>query len=181
MSNGKKFSIIGAVCMLIMVAIVGSTFVGYNNKEVDLRNSFVAQEKVSMSYFDKMWKIISQQAQITDKYKEDFKDIYIPLMEGRYKHGGGKMMMWVQEKNPEFDSSMYKKLMSTVEGQREGFHREQKKLVDFKRSHDNLRQKWPSSMVCGSSDPLELKLVTSSKTKKTFETGEENDVELFKK
>ena len=122
---------------------------------------------------------MKQQAQIPDKYKDDFKEIYLPLMEARYKSGGG-MMKWVQERNPEFDSSMYKTLMNTVESQREGFHREQKKLVDLKREHDNLRQKFPSSLVCGSAKELEIKLVTSGKTKETFATGEENDVDLFK-
>jgi hypothetical protein len=177
----KVFFIVGSICTVVLIAVIAFSCIGYTNTEVDLRNRFVAQEKVSMSYFDKMWKIISQHAQITDKYKEDFKEIYIPMMEGRYKHGGGKMMQWVQERNPEFSSAMYTKLMNTVESQREGFHREQKKLVDIKMAHDNLRQKIPSKFIVGDSEPLVLKLVTSSKTKKVMETGEDNDVDLFKK
>ena len=49
-----------------------------------------------------VWKIMAQQAQIPGKYKEDFKDIYVPLMEARYSTGGS-MMKWVQERNPQFE------------------------------------------------------------------------------
>jgi hypothetical protein len=85
----------------------------------------------------------------------------------------------ITEANPNFDASMYKKLMVSIEAQREGFFREQKKLVDLKLSHDNLRKKFPSKMFVGSEPELELKLITDSRTKDVMESGEDNDIELF--
>ena len=179
MSMGIKIGIIALAGMLLLGTVILFKCIGWNNTEIDLRNNFTAQETVCEGFYDKMWKILKSQAQITDKYAKDFEKIYTGIMKGRYSSGGG-LMKWVQERNPEFDSSMYKKLMVSVESQREGFFREQKKLVDFKLTHDNLRQKFPSTLVVGSAKPLEVNLITSSKTKKVFETGEENDIDLFK-
>ncbi len=178
MSMGMKIGIIVVAAMMLFGAVVVTKCIGWSNTEIDLRNTFTAQETVCKGFYDKMWKILKSQAQITDKYAKDFEKIYTGIMEGRYSSGGG-MMKWVQERNPKFDASMYKNLMGSVEVQREGFFREQKKLVDLKRTHDNLRQKFPSKLVVGSADPLEVNLITSSKTKKVFETGEENDIDLF--
>lgn len=180
MGTFGKIALVGAILVLLVGSIIGIKCIGWNNQEVDLRNSFVAQEKVTHSYFDKMWKIMKQQAGITEKYASDFKGIYSSIMEGRYSSGGG-MMKWVQERNPTFDSTMYTKLMNSIEAQREGFHREQSRLIDIQRSHNNLRQKFPSSLIVGSTTPLEVKLITSAVTKDVIETGEENNLELFSK
>ena len=125
-----------------------------------------------------MWKVLQQKAGIVDKYSKDFEKIYVKIMEGRYSSGGG-LMKWVQERNPEFDASLYKDLMASVEAQREGFHREQSTLIDIDRQHKNLRQKLPSKFFVGSAEAFELKIITSAKSKQVFETGEENDVDLF--
>jgi len=175
----KAVVIIGCAVTLCIV-IVFSMMVSTTNKEVDLTNNFKAQTTVCEGFYDKMWKILKQQAQITDKYATDFSKVYKGIMDGRYSSGGG-LMKWVQERNPKFDSSMYKKLMVSVEAQREGFFREQKKLVDLQLSHDNLRMKFPSRLFVGGAKPLEVKLITSAKTKQVFETGEENDIDLFDK
>jgi hypothetical protein len=175
----KVVTIIASAVLLFGI-VIAMIAIGWNNTEIDLRNNFNAQLEVRTGFYDKMWKILSQQAQITDKYKSDFKEIYIPMIEGRYKSGGG-LMKWIQERNPEFDSTMYTKLMVSVEAQREGFFREQKKLVDIKLQHDNLRKKFPSSIIVGGAEELQFEMITSSKTKKVIESGEENDIELFKK
>tara|TARA_R110002020_G_scaffold41921_10_gene123232 strand:- start:1283 stop:1816 length:534 start_codon:yes stop_codon:yes gene_type:complete len=176
----NKVVVIIGCALGLFVGILCLSWVSTTNKEVDLTNNFKAQNKVCEGFHDKMWKILKQQAQITDKYANDFSKVYNGIMEGRYSSGGG-LMKWVQERNPKFDASMYKKLMVSVEAQREGFFREQKKLVDLQLSHDNLRMKFPSRLFVGGAKPLEVKLITSGKTKRVFETGEENDIDLFTK
>ncbi len=179
MSMGMKMGIIVVAFMMLFSAVVVTKCIGWNNTEIDLRNSFTAQETVCKGFYDKMWKVLKSQAGVTDKYAKDFKGIYVGIMEGRHKSGGALFKM-ITESNPKFDSSMYKKLMVSIEAQREGFFREQKKLVDFKLTHDNLRQKFPSKLVVGSAKPLVVNLITSKKTKDVFASGEENDIDLFK-
>lgn len=180
MSTGIKVTI-GAVAALLLIAIVVAVmWVGWKNTAVDLETRFVAQEKSIESYYDKMWKVLQQQASITDKYAGDFEKIYVNIMEGRYS-SGGTLMKWVQERNPEFDSKMYSKLQASVEAQREGFHREQQKVIDIVREHDNLRKKFPSSLAIGDYEPLEYVVISSTKSKQVMETREENDIDLFSK
>jgi hypothetical protein len=76
---------------------------------------------------------------------------------------------------------MYTNLMNAVEAMRNRFFVEQDKLVSIKQEHDNLRMKFPSSIVVGSKAEIELKLITSAQTKDVRATGEENEVDLFDK
>lgn len=164
---------------LLLVVIVFVVCLGYYNKEVSLRNQFNAQEKANTAIYDNVWKTISQQAEVSDKYKEDFKDVWKSIVEGQ--NAGNALNVFVNRHNPNFDSKIYVKLMSTIEGSRKEFTNNQVKLVDIKREHDNLRLGMPSSLIVGSKPELELKLVTSSKTNETFQTGKEDDVGVFKK
>ena len=58
-----------------------------------------------------------------DKYKNDFKDVYGTIMEGRYKadDGNNPAFKWIQEQNPQFSVDLYTSLGDTIEGQRTKF------------------------------------------------------------
>jgi hypothetical protein len=56
----------------------------------------------------------------------------------------------------------------------------QKELIDYKREHDDLRMKFPSRIFLKNVQEIKIIIITSSKTKKTFESGEDNDVGVFK-
>ena len=105
-------------------------------------------------------------------------------MEGRYSdEGKGQQtfMKWIQESNPTFDASVYKDLMASIEGERNGFLVEQQKLIDIDLQHKNMRQTFPASMIIGSRPDLGITVITSAKTDNVYKTGQDNDVDLFKK
>ena len=87
----------------------------YNNSEVALRNEVEANIQDLENVYDKMWKIISQKAQISQEYKSSFDEIYTHIMDARYDKGDGTLMKWIQESNPNFDVSLYKDLAQSVE------------------------------------------------------------------
>jgi len=98
--NMKNLIIV--VCCGLFATVAFSLFmmnISYDNQEIELRVDAQAQEKKCEAYFDKMWKILKQKAQVTDQYKDAFKDIYIGIMEGRYSKGDGTLMKWIQENN----------------------------------------------------------------------------------
>ncbi len=159
-------------------AVGACAFIGYNNQSVSLQNQFGAQEGVVASAYDKMWKKIAQQAQVTDAAKEGFKEVYHGMMEARYD-GQNPAFLWLQEHNPNFDLAMFRQLMNTIDGEREGFHREQQRLLDIKMQHDNLRQQFPSSFVCGAHQELKVQLITSSRTEEAVRTGRDDDIDVF--
>jgi len=179
-SNKKMiFSVIGVV----VIVCVGSIFlmgISYNNLEVDLREQVKTQQEVIKLNYDKMFKVIAQVAQVPEQAKKTFKDIYPELIEGRYGNSrGGALMSWVQEHNPSFDWSLYSRVQVAIESNRQEFFLEQKKLEDFKREHSILIKKFPGSLFLSDISEIDIQVVTSTKTEKTFETGKEDDIKVF--
>lgn len=179
----KTIGIVGIVVVVCALALM--VFMGYvssSNQEIRLRNSVAAQQDVCRAYFDTMWKVISQQAEVSDKYRETFKEIYPAIMEGRYGNArGGALMSWIHEANPDFSTALYSKLMTSIEGLRISFFREQEKLRDIKREHDNVLTIAPTSWFVGNRPKIDIILVTSAKTKEIYKSGQEDDTKLFPK
>lgn len=172
--------ILAILCCIAVPLII--TGISISNKEVKLRSTITAQKEVVESYFDKMWKVIEQKAQVANEYKVAFKEIYPALIEGRYgNEQGGTLMKWITESNPTFDVSLYKDLMKSIEAERAGFFMEQKRLIDLNNEHRIIRNTFPGSFFIGNRPDIEIKIISSSKTKAIIEQGEENDINLFKK
>jgi len=175
-----KKSIIVGVILLSLASIVAIIGVSASNNEIKIRSKITAQKEVCEAYYDKLWKVIAQKAQVAEQYKGAFKEIYPQLIEGRYGNdSGGSLMKWVQESNPNFDVSLYKDLMNSIEAERAGFFMEQQILVDLNNEHRIIRQTFPSSLFIGSRPDITITIISSEATKKVMETGMENDIELF--
>lgn len=187
----KNYLLIGLGLVLFISLTLFFYDMSVDNKVISKREAFKAQDDIRKANYDKMFKVVAQTAQIPDHFmneaKEAFKEIYTPLMEGRYSNErGGALMSWINEHNPNFDlntfGKMYERLQVAIEANREQFFVEQKKLIDIKRDYDVYVNQKPSKwFVNDGLKPLELKLITSTKTEKVFESGVEDDVELFKK
>jgi hypothetical protein len=126
---------------LILSLIAWLSVMSIVNEDVKLRSAASAQQDTNKAVFDTMWKILQQQAGIVDKYKKDFQEIWPALIAGRYKEGGGQMMQWIQERNPNFDSGLYRQLMSSIEAQRERFSHRTKVFAQDQRTTRQLTQK----------------------------------------
>ena len=120
----------GTIVALALVCIIGFTVVTmvgsyftYNNQEIDLRQQCEAQRGKVEGVHDAMWKIISQKAQVSQEYRAGFDSIYTHIIEGRYSQGDGSLMKWIQEANPQFDTSLYKDVMDAIEQQRTIFRK----------------------------------------------------------
>lgn len=177
--NAGLWITIGVVALFgLIIAMWG---VGVSNTEIELREQAVAQQENNKNIYQKVWTVIKQKAQVTDKYAEDFKGIYAGLMDSRYKGdvGDNPSFKWIHEQNPQLSVEMYKELGDSIGGLRAEFAMVQARLIDIKREHDVLRKRFPSSLIVGSRAELDVVIVTSQKTKETFALGEENDVDLF--
>jgi len=170
------------VALLGLGGLVGIAWMNTTNQAVQLESQFKAQIEANKSTYDKMWKILSQKAQITDKYSEDFRKSYESIMQGRYGNNQnfqGSLMQWIQERNPTLSPEMYRDLSQAVESYRGEFDEAQKRMIDIKREHDVLRLSFPSRIFAGGRPELELKLVLSSRTNATFESGTDDSVSVF--
>lgn len=179
--NSTTKTLIAVVGMFALIAFVfGGMYMSSHNAEVSLRNQFNAQQKNNESSFDKTWKTIQQQAGVASEERETFKETYTDIMDATEGVAGrGMLASFFQQAKIDISPDLFRKLMTTIEAQRESFHRDQQKLLEIKKDHDNVLSRFPSSMFVGGRDPLEANIVTSSKTSEAFDSGEDNDVDLF--
>lgn len=166
-----------------VVMVAGLLFlmnISYDNKDARLRADVTDQERKIESNYDKMSKVILQSAQVNVKYAKDFRAVVKDAMTGRYgENGSGAMFQWIKENTGQLSDVTYKKLMTTIEAQRTGFDREQRKLSQLAAAHQKLFTTVPGKWFV-SGTPVEIMVVSSTKTKKVMETGIDDDIELFK-
>lgn len=170
---------IGFGVFVILGIFIAIWAVGVSNAERKLYLKGKAAQQNSQVVFDNTWKTIAGQAGVLGKYKDDFKEVYVELMDARYKNDAGAgqqtLMKWVTENHIPLDAGLYTKLMNTIEGSRNEFTMQQKILIDVDREHKTLKATFPNSLIIGSRPDLDIKLVTSAKTDEAFKSGQEND------
>lgn len=171
--------IIGVVGVLILFL---GLYVSAHNKETYLRNRFTSQQKSNESSFDKMWKVIQQQTGVASEERETFRETFVEIMQAQQGVAGkGALASFFQQSGVTVSSDLYAKLMTTIEAQRESFHRDQQKLLEIVRQHDDVRTMLPYSFFVGGRPPLEAKIVISTKTDEVFSSGKDDEVDLFRK
>ena len=167
--------IVAAVAILLILLIM---FFTYNNKEIYLRKEADAQRKKIESTHDKMWKVIKQKAEVSDKYRETFERVYPEIIAGRYSDGSSAMK-WIQEANPDFDTSLYNDLMQAIEIQRTHLHNAQSRMLDVIRERASLIESYPSRWFITNKSEIEYEVISSTKTHNVVETRVDDDMDVF--
>ena len=164
---------------ILVVGVVGKG-IGLYNQEITLKNQIVAKQEENKTSFDNMWKKIKQSTNVSDKYKDGLKEVLNAYTNGRKKESSQLLMDWTKEAIPTFDSSIYKQLNNIIVSSRDDFTLNQKQLIDLNRQHDVLLDTFPNNIyfkVMGI-NKININVVTSTKTEKTFEIGKEDEIEL---
>jgi len=182
-SNEKliKFGLIG-LGVIILLVFVGN-FISFSNSEISLRNTFEQKIDERTSFYDKMYKVISQKSQIAVKNDESFRKNIIVIMEGR-KDAIGIFMKWITETNPNANyndvSILYQDLSRSIEAQREGFFVQEKVIQDVVKQHKNLIQKFPNSFynLFFGRENLVYTPIKSSLTEEVMRTSKDDNVKL---
>lgn len=172
----KNWFLIGGIIFMV-IAVIFLMSVGYKNQEIKIRNSVLAQQQVCEASFDKMWKVIKQVALVPDAAKDAFKEMYTPLIQGRYSEDPKLLFKWIQEQNPAFDYSLFSNIQKAIEAERASFFYNQKTLIDMNLQHHVLLQSIPSKWFLDV-DTLKVTIVTSQVTEDAYKTGQENNIGL---
>lgn len=169
------------ISMIVTIATIFSTLsISYSNAEIRLRHRFESQQRVNESRFDVMWKVIKQKANIAGSERQSLQNAYSQIMKSQIGiAGNAQFASFMKQANIDITSDLYKELMTTIEAQRESFHRDQMTLLQLKNQHDNMLDQFPSSLIIGGRDRLKATIITSDKTEETFTTGKDNDTKLF--
>lgn len=178
----KKTTLLTLLAVGLLTVFSAIAYFTYSNQEIRLKNQIAAQQESNEAFFDVMWKIIQQQAEVSADYRDSFKEIYTGLIDGRYDgNGRGQLMSWIQESNPNFSTSLYEQLMVSIKAERKRFFVEQQKLIDLSREHNNLLEVFPSAVFLASRDVIDITVIKSLKTQETYNTGKEELAPLFTK
>lgn len=171
--------------MVVMLLFVGAFFLTWmlaHNSEVSARNAFDAQQKANESSFDKTWKVIQQTAQVPVAERDSFRKTYTEIMSAtKGVAGNGQLASFFTQAKIDISPDLFAKLMTTIEAQRESFHRDQQHLLKLAQQHKDILTRQPSAFFVGSRPKLEVKLVISQKTTEAFESGQDNNINLFEK
>lgn len=185
MKKGLIILVIIAGLFLFAGITVFTIVISFSNQEVALRNRFTQGINTRTAFYDKMWKTISQKAQIALKNDSSFASNVNSIMQGR-KDAPQLFMKWVTETNPNANysevSKLYQELSQTIEGERDGFFMQEKELQDIVLQHSNLIGQFPGSLINAlffHKEPLDYKPITSDRTDEVMETGKDNNVKVF--
>ncbi len=170
-------TIIIIAVIAVAVVLIGMFFT-YNNRETALRKEAEAQKGKIETVHDTMWKVIREKAQVSEKYRETFEKIYPELISGRYQDSDSAFK-WIQEANPDFDTSLMKDLMQSIEVQRMQFQSAQARMLDVIRERDTLIESYPSRWFITRKEPIAYKVISSETTHKAIESAEEDMIDLF--
>lgn len=172
---------IGLGALVLVALIVIGMYIKYNNEEVSLRKEAEAQKGKVETVHDTMWKVIKQKAGVTEEYRDTFEKVFPEIISGRYSQGDGSTMKWIQESNPEFDTSLYKDLMQAIEVQRMYFNQAQTRMLDIIRQRETLIELIPAKFFISNKSKIDYTIISSTSTKTVVQTGIDDDVDLFKK
>ena len=88
-------------------------------------------------------------------------------------------MKWIQEANPNFDTSLYNDLMQAIEIQRTHLHNAQTRMLDVIRERASLIESYPSRWFITNKSGIEYEVISSTKTHNVVETRVDDDVDVF--
>ena len=174
-------ALLGAGILLVVVLLTMG--VSFHNNEVTLRNTVTAKQTDNKNQMDAMWKNISQTAQVAEKDRTSLMEIFQQYAQGRESNNKGMLMKWVTESCPQVavNSATFDKLMNIIVSQRDGFKFRQTELLDLKREHDNLLDRFPGVIFATllGRHKIDVVIVTSTRTENAFKTGKDDDTQLF--
>lgn len=156
---------------LIAAIVIAVYCIGISNKDTGLRNQITAKQRDNQSQFDNMVKTISQSAQVTDMQAKVVANLARTAPEG-------SILTAVKEAIPNLDQRTYANLQNIVVAHRDGFTMRQTEILDLKRADDDLRTKFPSSLIVGGRPEIQVTIVTSDRADQAFQSGKDNDTSL---
>lgn len=168
------------ICVGALVLTMVILFFIYNNKEIALRKECEAQRGKIKAARDRMFKVIREKAEVSTQYRDTFEKVFPEIISGRYgKDGGGDLMKWIVESNPNFDTSLYHKVMNAVEVQRQMFMSEQTRMLDIINQRATLIEAYPSRWFVRNRKPINYTVIASTKTNDVIFTGIDDEVLKF--
>lgn len=136
----KRTLIVIALIVAIPVIFAFAAFSQYqsaydycNALEQSIKAQYRDNENVLAQYSNK----IAESVQVPGMQRDDITKVFKEALSARYGADGSKAaMQWIQEQNPNLDTSVYKNIQAMIEAGRNEFGAGQTKLLDLKRNYE---------------------------------------------
>jgi hypothetical protein len=199
-------AIVGIVLVSIVIIfgmVAGCGGCSWYNTGISLQETTLAQYRDNQNVYDNMWKKIVETAQVPAQYKEDFKQILVADNTAKFGPDGSQAsFQWFKERNITLAPELYLQVQRVIESGRNDFRQGQTMLQD-KQFRLRTHRKQIFGAVCrafgfdflddlngelkpprdldgdGGYTVLDYDIVTSSRTKEAFQTGEDAPVKVF--
>lgn len=170
----NQIKIIGiTVCALCIIALTG---VGYENKANRLEKRVESAVAEIENVHDNVYKTISESYSVVKLSREDYDKYLRAYVEGRETVGEGANWLWVQDNVTQNDRSLYSQLMTVIENNRDDLTEANRKSNLAATEYNTYVSNFPQSAILFWRDEVEIKQVTSAKSKQALESGEDNEM-----
>lgn len=177
----------GLIAAIVLGAFVGTGAVSYisaYNTANRMERSIVATDENNRNILAQYGNRVAEAAQVPAMQRDDLTAVVTAALEGRYGEDGSQaVFQWIQEQNPQIDSTVYVQLQRMIEAGRIEFAAAQTKLVDQKRIYEtSLGSFWQGTWMSVAGYPRidldEYQIVSTARADAAFETGIEEPMQL---
>lgn len=168
-------------CLLMSFIVFGGAVISKHNGLAVLRVGYETKLTDNTSEFDNTKKKISQVAQVSDMQMNKLKEVYTAYAEARTNKSNNLLMSWVQESVPNVDTSTFNNLQNIITGSRDAWTMRQKELGLIAQQYNQqlIVFPWNFIMPLLGHKAISIKVITSTATEQSFETGKDDDTKLF--
>ncbi len=146
MSTKILLGVLAGIFLLVMGA--GLDACSVHNDCVRQENGLEAQYEQNQNNYSSYFNKLKEIAQVPTMYQADLEKTYKSALTARYGQDGTKaVFQFIQEHNPNFDSSLYTKIQQFIVAGRNSFEADQKTLLDKRRVYQDTIGQWPGSMM----------------------------------
>lgn len=179
-----KTGIIAAIVLGAFVGVGTVSYISAYNTANRMERSIVATDENNRNILAQYGNRVAEAAQIPAMQRDDLTAVVTAALEGRYGEDGSRaVFQFIQEQNPQIDSTVYIQLQRMIEAGRIEFAAAQTKLVDQKRIYEtSLGSFWQGTWMSVAGYPRidldEYQIVSTARADAAFDTGIEEPIQL---